>query len=163
MPTLFVKGQSTEAQQLLLNYEKLNQLKNILRDMKQGYLIVSKGYNTIKDISEGNFNIHDVFIRGLMTASPSVKNYKRVPDILKYQKNIILEYKNALKHFKDSGTFSPEEISYLRKIYGNLSKQSLQNLNELATVLTSTKLSMSDDERLKVIDRIFSDTEDKLQ
>ncbi|HUQ67577.1 MAG TPA: hypothetical protein VM101_15550, partial [Flavitalea sp.] len=51
-------SQSDEAQQLLLNVEKLTQLKKILNDMYKGYKIVSKGYNTIKDISEGNFDLH---------------------------------------------------------------------------------------------------------
>ncbi len=46
----FSKAQSAEVQQLLLNYEKLNQLKNILSDMKKGYQIVSKVYSTIKNI-----------------------------------------------------------------------------------------------------------------
>jgi len=161
--TLGAKCQTAEMQQLLLNYEKLTQLKNILTDMKKGYLIVSKGYNTIKDISEGNFNLHDAFMNGLITINPAIKNYKRVADILKYQKNILSEYKNAFSRFKNSGTFSPDEITYLGKVYSNLFKQSLQNLDELVTIITSTKLSMSDDERLEAIDRIFKDTEDKLQ
>jgi hypothetical protein len=57
--------QSDEAQQLLLYIEKLAQLKNILNDMYRGYQIVSKGYNTNKDISKGNFNLHNVFLKRL--------------------------------------------------------------------------------------------------
>lgn len=40
--------------------------------------------------------------------------------------------------------------------------QSLRNLEELTDVVTSNKLRMSDDERLKAIDRIFADMQDKL-
>ena len=157
------KAQSAEVQQLLLNYEKLTQLKNILTDMKKGYQIVSKGYSTIKNIAEGNFNLHDAFINGLMAVSPEVRNYKRVPDIIQYQKNIVREYRQAFNRFRNSRNFSPNEIEYLTKVYSNLFNQSLQNLDELATIITASKLSMSDDERLKAIDRIFQDTEDKLQ
>ncbi|MFD2164516.1 TerB family tellurite resistance protein [Paradesertivirga mongoliensis] len=156
------KAQSVEVQQLLLNYEKLKQLKNILSDMKKGYEIVSKGYNTIKDISEGNFNLHDAFINSLLSVNPEIKNYKKVADIVTCQKNIVMEYKSAFSRFKHGGTFSASEIEYLGKVYGNLFNQSLQNLDDLATVLTSNKLSMSDNERLEAIDRIFADTEDKL-
>lgn len=156
------KAQSVEVQQLLLNYEKLKQLKNILSDMKKGYKIVSKGYNTIKDISEGNFNLHDAFINSLLSVNPEIKNYKKVADIVTCQKNIVKEYKSAFSRFKRSGTFSASEIEYLGKVYGNLFDQSIQNLDDLATVLTSNKLSMSDNERLEAIDRIFTDTEDKL-
>jgi hypothetical protein len=157
------RAQSTEIQQLLLNYEKLTQLKNILSDMKKGYTIVSKGYTTIKDISQGNFNLHEAFIDGLMVVNPAIKKYKRVADIISYQKSIVKEYKSAFVRFKQSGNFSPEEIDYLGKVYGQLFNKSVQNLDELATVVTSSKLSMSDDERLQTIDRIFADTEDKLQ
>jgi len=161
--TSITNAQTTEVQQLLLNYEKLNQLKNILRDMKKGYQVVSNGYTTIKNISEGNFNLHDTFISGLMTVSPAIKKYKRVPDIIRYQKNIVDEYRSAFTRFKSSGSFNPEEIEYLAKVYHNLFNQSLRTLDELASVITSSKLSMSDDERLAAIDRIFADTEEKLQ
>ena len=156
------QAQSTEVQQLLLNYEKLKQLKNILSDMKKGYQIVSKGYTTIKNISEGNFNLHDAFITGLLSVSPEIRNYKRVADVITYQKNIVKEYKAAFNRFKHSEIFSPNEIKYLGNVYENLLNQSLGNLGELATIITSSKLSMSDNERLEAIDRIFADTEDKL-
>lgn len=155
-------AQSQEARQLLLNLEKLNQLKSILSDMKKGYQILSKGYTAIKDVSQGNFKMHEVFLDGLMLVNPEIKKYKRVADIITYQKQIVTEYKSAFNRFKREDTFNLQEISYLSKVYKQLFDQSLQNLEELATVITSSKLRMSDDERLQAIDRIFSDTEDKL-
>src|SRR5690606_10947021 len=62
-----------------------------------------------------------------------------------------------------SGFFNEGEIEYMGNVYGNLFNQSVKSLDELATVITSSKLSMSDDERLHAIDRIFAETEDKLQ
>src|SRR5687768_17492678 len=81
-------AQSFEAQQLLLNVEKLAQLKQILSDLKKGYGIVSAGYNTIKNISEGNFKLHQVFLDGLLQVSPVVKKYKRIVDIISNQTKI---------------------------------------------------------------------------
>ncbi|MEO6453271.1 MAG: TerB family tellurite resistance protein [Ginsengibacter sp.] len=155
-------AQSDETQQLLLNVEKLAQLKNILNDMYKGYQIVSKGYNTIKDISKGNFNLHDVFLNGLMQVSPGVKKYKRIADIISYQIQLVKEYKIAFKRFKKSNLFNTNEIKYIENVYGNLFKKSLENLDELAVVITSNKLRMSDDERLNAIDRIFNEMSDKL-
>lgn len=161
--SLSVKAQSKEVQQLLLNYEKLTQLKNILKDMKKGYDVVKKGYTSIRDISQGNFNLHDAFIDGLLSVSPAIKNYKRVPDIIRYQKYLVQEYESAYQNFKLSGFFNEGEIEYMGNVYDNLFNQTLRSLDELATVITSSKLSMSDDERLQAIDRIFEETEDKLQ
>lgn len=156
------KGQSQEIQQLLLNVEKLSQLKNILADMKQGYQIVNNGYNAVKSISQGNFSLHEVFLDGLLIVNPEIKKYRRVADIISYQKDILSEYKNAFNRFKASGSFNPQEINYLATVYTQLFSQSLNNLDELAAVITSSTLRMSDDERLKAIDRIFEDTQDKL-
>lgn len=155
-------AQTQEAKQLLLNVEKLSQLKNILSDMKRGYEIVSKGYNTVKDISEGNFRLHEVFLDGLMLVSPDVKKYRRVADIISYQKNIISEYKSAFRRFNASENFNVAELAYLEKVYSQLLDQSVANLDELVMVITSAKLRMSDDERLQAIDRIFLDVQDKL-
>jgi len=160
--TTKLSAQSEEAQQLLLNVEKLVQFKQILSDMKKGYQTLSTGYSTIKDLSQGNFNLHKTFLDGLMTVSPMVKKYKRVADIINNQVRIVKEYKNAFSRFKQDGNFNPGEIEYLGKVYSNLFTQSLNDLDELTIILTDSKLRMSDDERLEAIDRIYTNMQDKL-
>lgn len=155
-------AQSAEVQQLLLNVEKLSQLKNILKDMKKGYTIVSGGYNAIKDISQGNFSLHDVFLDGLLIVSPEVKKYRKVADIIVYQKRIVSEYKSAYSRFKATNNFNILEIDYLGRVYKQLFDQSIDNLDQLVMIITSSKLRMNDQERLQAIDKIFEDTEDKL-
>lgn len=157
------KAQTDEVIQLLLNVEKLSQLKGILEDMKRGYEIVSGGYNAIRNISQGNFSLHEVFLDGLMLVGPEIKKYRRVADIIRYQKDIVREYKAAFDRFKRSGNFTEEEIAYLGRVYRQLFDASVDNLDELLMVTTSSQLRMSDDERLKAIDRIHDDVQDKLQ
>lgn len=156
-------AQTQEVMQLLLNVEKLSQFKNILSDMKKGYQIVSTGYNAVKGIAEGNFSLHETFIDGLMGISPEVKKYYRIADIIRYQKDIVSEYKNAFNRFKTSGTFNAGELDYMGKVYGQLFGQSVNNLDNLLTVISASQLRMSDDERLQAIDEIFADMQDKLQ
>lgn len=141
-------AQSDEAQQLLLNVEKLAQLKKILNNMYQGYQIVSNGYNSIKDISKGNFSLHQAFLDGLMQVSPMVRKYKRIVDILKYQTQLVEKYISAFTSFKASNLFNAAEIKYMSNVYDNLFNKSLQNLDELAMVITAGKLRMSDNERI---------------
>nr|WP_294900416.1 TerB family tellurite resistance protein [uncultured Pedobacter sp.] len=157
------QAQSNEIQQLLLNVEKLTQLKSILSDMKKGYQIVSKGYNSVKQITEGNFSLHDAFLSRLIAVNPAIKNYKRVADIISYQKDIVNEYQQAFNRFNSSQVFNKNELQYLEQVYKGLLHQSLQNIDDLTTIITATKLRMGDDERLKIIDRIYEDTTDKLQ
>lgn len=157
-----VTAQKQEIQQLILNIEKLAQFKQILKDMKKGYEILSGGYNTVKDLSEGNFSLHETFLDALMQVSPTVRNYKRIGDIVNYQVLLVKEYKSAFNRFRDSKNFNPEEIAYLERVYDNLVKQSLRNLDELTSVITANKMRMSDDERLAAIDKIYTDMQDKL-
>ncbi|MEQ7802247.1 TerB family tellurite resistance protein [Pedobacter sp. ASV1-7] len=155
-------AQSQEAQQLLLNVEKLSQLKGILTSMKKGYDVLSTGYKSVKDIAEGNFSLHEVFLDGMMLVSPEVRKYRRIADIISDQSAIVSEYKSAFKRFSAGGNFTVAELEYLGKVYGELFSQSLDNLDQLAMVITAGKLRMTDDERLQAIDRIFADTQDKL-
>jgi DNA repair ATPase RecN len=157
-----LSAQAEEVEQLLLNVEKLAQLKQILADLKKGYKIVSKGYTTIKNISEGNFNLHKNFLDGLLEVSPTVRNYRKVAGIINHQIAIVKEYKQAFSRFKKDGNFTPGEMDYLGKVYSNLFRESLKNLDALATVITANKFRMSDDERLKAIDDIYTSMLDKL-
>lgn len=155
-------GQAAEAQQLLLNWEKLRQLEEILDNMYRGYKILDKGYTTIKNIAEGNYTIHELFIDGLMLVNPSIRNYKRIPFIIDYQKLLLKEYQRAYSRFRQDPNFKLDELEYLANVYKFLFDASLRNIDELMMIITATKLSMSDDERMQAIDRIFFDMEDKL-
>lgn len=155
-------AQMQELQQLALNIEKLAQFRSILKQMKQGYEILTKGYNTVKDLSEGNFSLHQTFLDALLQVSPAVRNYKRVGDIIDYQVTLVREYQNAKQRLTASGMFNANELSYIGNVYANLLKQSLRNLEELTDVLTANRMRMSDDERLAAIDRIYADMQKKV-
>ncbi|MGJ1435646.1 TerB family tellurite resistance protein [Sphingobacterium siyangense] len=156
-------GQANEIAQLLLNVEKLTQFKAILKQMKDGYKILNGGYNTVKDLSQGNFSLHKNFLDGLMEVSPTVKKYRKVSMIIEAQVALVKEYKSSFNRFKSEGSFNTKELDYIEKVYGNLLKLSLRNLDELAGVITAGQMRMSDDERLKAIDRIYEDMEEKIQ
>jgi hypothetical protein len=156
------KAQSTDMVQLILDIEKLTQLKGILTDMKTGYNIIDGGYNQVKSIAQGNFNLHQNFLNGLLQVNPEVAKYGRVADIVLEQGYIVTEYTRTFNQVKASGKFSADEVAYLGNVYTTLLQQSLGNISQLADILMAGKLRMSDDERLKAIDGIYYDTDDKL-
>jgi hypothetical protein len=162
-PFQSTKAQLQELEELALDIQKLASLKNILNDMYKGYEILTKGYNTIKDISEGNFSLHKLFLDGLLTVSPTVKKYERIVEIIQAQKDLVTQYKSALNRFSGLQIFNNSEINYLQSVYSNLFDRSLNNLDELLMVITDSKLRMNDAERLHAIDRIYDDMEDKLE
>jgi hypothetical protein len=156
-------AQGQELQQLLLNIEKLTQMKSILADMKTGYQIYQQGYGAISSISKGNFNLHNTFLNGLMAVSPAVRNYGRVAEIISMQANLLSEYKRKYKQFQQSGSFSVSELEYMMRVHSRLISESLDNIGELANVITANKLRMSDAERIRAIDRLYETSFDKLQ
>jgi cell fate (sporulation/competence/biofilm development) regulator YmcA (YheA/YmcA/DUF963 family) len=155
-------AQSQEAQQLLLNVEKLARLKSILSKMKQGYQVISQGYDKVKALSQGNFNVHKTFLDGLLQVSPIVRNYRKAAGIIQTQQSILKEYNLGKISFSSSALFSTGERQYLDKVGGNLLQQSLKQLEEFAMVITSGEMRMSDGERLEAIDRIYSTMQDQL-
>jgi len=157
------RAQAQELEELALDIEKLSELKSILKEMYDGYKILTTGYNTIKDIAQGNFSMHKLFLDGLLSVSPTVKKYVRIVDIINAQQALVTEYKTALAHFKGLQIFSSSDINYLQSVYDNLFNRSLQNLDELLMVITDNKLRASDAERMSTIDRIYKDMEDKLE
>ena len=158
-----INAQSFEIQQLILDVNKLAQLKSIYKDLVKGYDILSKGYNAVKDISEGNFDLHKLFLDELLKASPAVQNYQKVANIINSELQIMSEYSKAYDRFKQDNNFSPDEIIYIGKVYSKLIDESVDGLSDLTTVITGDILRASDDERLAQIDKLDSEMMDRLQ
>lgn len=157
------QAQAQEMQQLILDIEKLTQMKSILTDMKTGYQIYEQGYGSISSLSKGNFDLHNVYLTGLLAVSPAVRNYGRIADILLMQASLIRQYKTQTSLFHQSGSFSVEELSYMSDVYTRLVSQTLDDIGELTNIITAGKLRMSDADRIKSIDRIYSSSSDRLQ
>ncbi|GAB2793403.1 hypothetical protein GCM10027275_42910 [Rhabdobacter roseus] len=157
-----VQAQETEIAQLVLNLEKLNQLRQILDELRKGYEILFKGYTTIRDLTQGNFKLHETFLNGLLKVNPAVKNDPRVYDIIDCQLALVREYRTAFTRFSARGSLTEEELRYLRRVYDRLLAESIQNLEALTLVITDQTMRASDDERLAAIDGIYQDLADKL-
>jgi hypothetical protein len=148
--------------QLTLDYQKLAGLKNILNQMYQGYETLSRGYNSVKDVSQGNFSLHEAFLNGLMVVSPTVRKYPRVANIISDQSTLMGEYRAAYSSNRSNPHFSPDELAYMLEVYNNLVNASLKNIDDLLMVMTDSKLRMSDAERLSLIDRIYKESHNQL-
>jgi hypothetical protein len=156
------KAQDQDIQQLILDIEKLTQFKAILSDMKTGYTILTQGYGEVKDLTQGNFNLHSAFLNSLMQVSPEVRKYGRIADIVVNQASIVSEGKAMLGRISSSGHFTAAELVYFNGVFNGLLRGSVDNLTNLAQVITGGTLRMSDGERLAQIDHIYGDTQNKL-
>jgi len=151
------RAQSFEAQQLLLDWQKLTQERQILSDLYTGYQILSKGYTAISDLSHGSFDLHKAFLDGLLAVSPAVKGYHRVVDIIRLQEQIVSQYHSAWSLFRQDPHFSAGELELIGNVYAGLFDRTVKNLTDLTHVLTDGLFRASDGERLDQIDDLYRD------
>ena len=128
---------------------------------KTGYKIINKGLTTVQNIKKGDFNLHRDFISSFKNVNPKVKGYAKVADIIAYQLRIIKQTKEMLKGAREAGQFTNFELEYCSMVIENLLTSSLDNIDQLVTIITSSDLEMKDNERIKRIDALYADMQDK--
>lgn len=156
-------SQEYEATVLVLNWEKMEEIRKTITQVREAYQILETGYNKIKGVADGDFKLHDAFIQGLKEVNPAIKNYFKVADIIKYQKTLISSYKNLYKKVSKTDNFSLKETEILKIAAENMIKESWNNLDDLIMVITASNLSMEDSDRIKIIDRIHNDITNQLK
>lgn len=155
-------AQSHEVKELLIAIAKYDNIKKSLDEIRKGISTLVNGYNKIKAVASGNYKLHELFLDKLMKVSPQIKNYRKIADIIACQKTIVQEYKEAFKFLKNSGKLKLNEIDYIEGVYSNLFNKSVEDIEELMIVITNGKAQMTDDQRLRTIDRIYEGVQDKL-
>ena len=159
MPTsgLWAQSVGDDIQQLLLDVEKLSQLKQILTQLYQEYTMLQRGYEEIKGLSQGTFSLHKAFLDGLLLVSPAVSSYSKVGDIITKEAMLVMGYQSASGYFRTTGLFTPQELDGFATNYTGILQRGQKDADELTLVTTDGELRMSDAERLSAIDRIGGD------
>lgn len=149
---------STQKKYLL---QQIAALQVYLGYAKKGYTIVTSGVNTIRNIKNGDFNLHRDFFNRLKNVNPAIRRYAKVADIIAYQIKIIKQTKLTLRQIRETKQFTEAELDYCKQVFDNLLDECMKTVEELILVTTSGKLEMKDDERLKRIDGLYADVQDK--
>lgn len=83
-----------------------------------------------------------------------IKDYQTVSRMIQLQKRLVDEHTKMWTIIKSDRNFKPSEIQYMERVYTGMLNQSLQNVKQLQTIITSNKTKMSDGKRLEMIDEI---------
>ena len=141
--------------------KQIAKLEIYIIDIEKGYKIAQEGLTTIGEIKKGEFNLHSLFFSSLESVNPTVAKYSKIAVIISDQLSIVSSFKSLIEHLNNSGKMTNAELQYIQAVYSNLSDESMKTLNNLIAVLTDGTFEMSDDERIKRIDGIYNDMEDK--
>ena len=149
---------STQRKYLL---QQIAALQVYISYAKKGYDIANRGINTIRNIKNGDFNLHRDFFNSLNQVNTKIKKYAKVADIIAYQIRIIKQAKQTLQNIRGAGQFTADELGYCKAVFDNLLNECIKSIDELFMVITSGELEMKDDERIKRIDKLYIDMQDK--
>ena len=131
--------------------------------LSKGYSIAKEGLGVIRDIKNGDFDLHKNYFNSLVSVNPSIKRYKKIAGIILLQINITKQAGKTIRECKKNNLLTANEIDYLHKVFNKLLDDCSTCLDELKNFVTSGQFSMKDDERIKAIDKIFIDMQDKQQ
>ena len=129
--------------------------------LEKGYQIVHTGLQTMHDIKKGDFNLHFGFLDSLKKVNPAIKIWTKIADIIACQLRIIKNAKQTIKDIREAGQFTDDELDYCKTVFDNLMEECLKNIDELIMITTDGLLTMKDDERMKRIDKLYADMQDK--
>lgn len=152
------KQKKTQKKYLL---EQIALLKVYIDYARKGYQIVNDGLGVIRKIKKGDFNLHEGYFTSLKSVNPKIKGYGKVAAAIALQVRIIKETAKALIAMRESGQFTADEINYSEKVIERLLTDCLNCINDLYVVITANQLEMKDDERIKHIDRLYADMQNK--
>ncbi|MET3114893.1 hypothetical protein AAKU52_002633 [Pedobacter sp. CG_S7] len=147
-------------------YRKYN-LQNIannqiyLQVLKQGYGIYKDGTNTWNNLRKGEFGFHTTYFNSLKAVSPGVAKYPKIKGCGDLQSAIMKEYTRGKKDFSTNKNLDTKEKKYVEGVYTNLMEECSKAIDELEMVVTSNKIEMTDDQRIKVIDKVYEGYQDK--
>lgn len=129
--------------------------------LKKGYDVVDEGWHIVDNIKHGDFDLHNNYFTSLKQVNRAVGDYDKVEGIQNLQLQI-LEINEAIKKFiQTNKNLQAEEKDYINQVMSNLLNKCADNLDELKMLITSDSLSMKDDERLKRINGLYDDMQDK--
>lgn len=130
--------------------------------LEKGYKIVRNGSKIIGDIKKGDIRLHSEYFNSLKTLNPSVKKYSKISRIIEAQLQLLSLYRKSLKHVTKSNVFTRGEINYCSSVYSNLINLSGDVIDILMVVTTSGEIEMTDNERIKKIDVLYTDIQEKV-
>lgn len=151
--------------------QKAGQIKNLIQQVallevyigyvEKGYDIAKTGLTTISNIKHGDLQLHLGNFNALKSVNPKIGDYARVADIVFLQLQIVKAYKKNITQMNAPDVFTADEVAYVYNVFTSLLEQCAVNIDELIGLTGSGAYEMKDDERLKRIDAIAADMQDK--
>ncbi len=145
----FFTQKQTQTQYLI---QQITALKIYAGYLNQGYKIVDGGLKTIGDLKEGHLKLDESFFDGLKSIHPKVR--RRAAEVLKLHKEIPIQILRGMKLARASKAININEKDFVVQVFENIKVHLSKLYSELELAIDS-QLSMSDDERLIRVEKVY--------
>ena len=153
--------------------QKKTQIKYLLRQIaalqsyamvaEKGYHIARSGLNAIGNIKKGDVSLHTEYLSSLKKVNTNVTAYTKIPGIIAMQVEMVKYCRRQRLNFSKSGEFTRDEIRYATTVFENVLAGSVSLIDELVTLTTDGTLQMNDAERIRNIDKLYEEMQDRRQ
>ncbi|MDP4218347.1 MAG: hypothetical protein Q8927_19280 [Bacteroidota bacterium] len=151
---LLAVGMAANAQyaQILENIaQQVALFQEYISEAEKGYKIVEDGLHTIRDIKNGEFNLHSTFFGSLKAINPQVAGLAEVGEIIAFQATLAQQVAKAMEEARSMRWLLPAERDYAGKFYQVLLNACNAEVYALGELVTADKLTMTDGERIRSI------------
>ena len=158
--TLFLSGHEVYAQWVVT--DPTNFAGNIANTVKEIATASKTVNNTLNNFRE----VEKIYRQGKEYYDALQKVKTLVSDAYKVKETILMVsdisgiYVNSYKKMLNDKNFTPKELDAIAFGYARLLEESSECLKELKDVVNVTSLSMTDKERMDVIDRVYRDVKE---
>lgn len=129
--------------------------------MQKGYSIAKKGLSTIGTVQKEELNLHSIFFNSLKSINPNIRHYATIADIISLQLTIVRVSRHINALAQNNSAFNAAEISYISRVYNRLLLDCAASTDELIAVTKDNQLEMKDNERIRRINKIYLEMQDK--
>ncbi len=129
--------------------------------LKGGIKVAQNGLEFIGDIKNGDLGQHRSYIGSLSEINPVVSKSGIITSILSNQLNMIWLSKKTKKQAIECKSFTISELDYIKQVFSNLLNECVHIIEQLVLVTSAKNATMKDDERIKFIQKLNADIEDK--
>ena len=127
---------------VLQNAQK--ELENVMSELQ---------LDDITDWVQKQKDLYQEYYNELATVKEIISDYDKIKSIVQMQSRIVSQYQSAYALFKQDKHFSQTEIDYMYNLYSGILDESLKNLDQALLVVNALVTSMTDAQRLNIIDK----------
>lgn len=153
----FFNQKKTQKRYLL---QQIAALQMYIGYAKKGYDLVGSGLHAIRDLSNGEFSLHNAFISSLSRVSPVIRDNAKLAEIIAYQLDILRSF-GKLNAFEGSAILSAANSAYISAVRTKVLSDCAGDLQELILVVTPGLVEMDDQQRLLRLDKLYLSMQDK--